>query len=264
MKRVLIGSPIHQKAPILKEFLESLVRLETGNIKVDYCFFDDNNQDSSRELLNKFERENKNTKVFLSNDNEIYQKDHFTHYWNDRLIQKVASMKNEIINYAIENEYDYLFLVDSDLVLNPKTLNQLIDAQKDIISNIFWTSWQPNTIEMPQVWLEDEYSMCKKQNPPLSDEEITSRTFSLLHQLKIPGIYEVGGLGACTLISKTALVSGVNFSRISNLSFWGEDRHFCIRAAALGFQLFVDTHYPAYHIYRDSDLEGVKTFKLNF
>jgi SRSO17 transposase len=66
------------------------------------------------------------------------------------------------------------------------------------------------------------------------------------------------------LISRTALEAGVNFSRISNLSFWGEDRHFCIRAAALGLQLFVDTHYPAYHIYRDSDLEGVKSFKLTF
>ena len=30
---------------------------------------------------------------------------------------------------------------------------------------------------------------------------------------------------------------------------FGEDRHFCIRAAALGLSLYVDTHYPAYHIY---------------
>ena len=37
--------------------------------------------------------------------------------------------------------------------------------------------------------------------------------------------------------------------------------HFCIRASALGFDLFVDTHYPAYHIYRECYLNRVEEFK---
>ncbi|RBN36101.1 glycosyl transferase, partial [Priestia megaterium] len=64
----------------------------------------------------------------------------------------------------------------------------------------------------------------------------------------------------CTLISQKALQKGINFSKISNLTFWGEDRHFCIRAAALGLSLYVDTHYPAYHIYRDTDIKGGQEF----
>ena len=44
-------------------------------------------------------------------------------------------------------------------MLHPKSLHSLLQAEKDIISNIFWTSWSPGTIEMPQVWLQDEYSM---------------------------------------------------------------------------------------------------------
>lgn len=63
----------------------------------------------------------------------------------------------------------------------------------------------------------------------------------------------VGGLGACTLIRRKALLAGVSFKQLSNLSFWGEDRHFCIRAQALGLSLFVDTHHPAFHLYRESD-----------
>lgn len=70
----------------------------------------------------------------------------------------------------------------------------------------------------------------------------------------------MGGLGACTLIRRSVLEAGVNFDRIPNVSFWGEDRHFCIRAQAYGFQLFVDTHYPAYHIYRLSDLPGAAAY----
>ncbi|TGY42857.1 glycosyltransferase [Clostridium sartagoforme] len=79
--------------------------------------------------------------------------------------------------------------------------------------------------------------------------------------LKKPGTYKVGGLGACTLIDKSSLNKGVNFSRLYNISYIGEDRHFCIRAAALGIQLYVDTYYPAYHIYREEDLEGVDEYK---
>ena len=52
----------------------------------------------------------------------------------------------------------------------------------------------------------------------------------------------------------------MNFSKIANVSFWGEDRHFCIRAHVLGFPLHVDTHLPAYHIYRSSDMEGALQF----
>ena len=43
--------------------------------------------------------------------------------------------------------------------------------------------------------------------------------------------------------AKKALKAGVNFNLLDNVSFWGEDRHFCVRAVALGFDLFVDTVY---------------------
>ena len=81
--------------------------------------------------------------------------------------------------------------------------------------------------------------------------------------LKIPGLYEVGGLGACTLISKKALTKDLSFKCIPNISFWGEDRHFCIRAQVYGLKLYVDTVYPAYHIYRESYLSGVNNYLKN-
>jgi len=77
----------------------------------------------------------------------------------------------------------------------------------------------------------------------------------------MPGVYKVGGLGACTLISRNAISKGVSYDEIYNITFWGEDRHFCIRAAALGIELFVDTHFPAFHIYRRSDLKTLGLYK---
>lgn len=61
-------------------------------------------------------------------------------------------------------------------------------------------------------------------------------------------------------IQKIALEKGINFLEIPNLSFWGEDRHLCIRAVDWGFSLYVDTSCLTYHIYRELDLVGVATY----
>lgn len=260
--KVLVGSPIHQKPEILKQFLLSLDELDKDNIEVHYFFVDDNKTKKSSLLLESFASENPNVIIKKSNYNDDYFCDKNTHNWNVNLINKVAKFKDEIIKYAKYNFYDYLFFLDSDLVLNPNTLKHLISTGKDIVSEIFWTKWNPDSLEMPQVWLKDQYDIYKyAAGEVLSDVEKQKRSIQFINDLRVPGIYEVGGLGACTLISGFALDKGVSFREIKNISFWGEDRHFCVRAAALGLSLYVDTHYPAYHIYRDSDLDGVKLYK---
>jgi len=264
-KRVLLGSPVHQNPAILKEFLLSLEELEQLSATLDFMFLDDNTDSTASQLLCAFQDKHPETTIIPNQHLQNYTCDEYTHYWREELIWKVAGLKNKLIEQAKTKNYDYLWLVDSDLVMHPHTLEQLMQADKDIIANIFWTCWQPNTVEMPQVWLEDQYTLYwKKPGEVLTDEEANRRLLAWLSQLRVPGIYEVGGLGACTLISLQALKAGVSFAELKNLSFWGEDRHFCIRAAALGFSLYVDTHYPAYHIYRESDLNGVASYQAKW
>lgn len=264
-KKILVGSPIRQKPAILQEFLESLNRLDRKNYTLDYYFIDDNDIAESSQKLESFSN-NSDSKCIIFKPEKIindtkYECNDVTHVWKDVLIWKVAAFKDKIIEYAADNNYDYLFLIDSDIVLHPKTISKLQEANKDILSNIFWTAWQPGTIEQPQVWLYDEYT----QYPVIpgikpTPEDSFNQTLQFYTNLRKPGVYEVGGLGACTLISQNALKKGVSFKKIPNLTFWGEDRHFCIRAGALGIPLFVDTHYPAYHIYREANLSGVPEF----
>lgn len=254
-RRILIGSPIQQFPIILEEFLQSLTELTTKNELVHYMFIDDNKDPLSSTLLADFEKENKRTVILKNIDDDTYVRNEMTHYWTERNIWKVAQMKDSIISYALKEGFDYLFLIDSDLVLHPHTLQQLLQANKDIISNIYWTRWQPDTIELPQVWLMDQYTLTREG----ATESAENQNF--LEMLRKPGVYEVGGLGACTLIHRKVLEAGVSFKRIANLSFWGEDRHFCVRAVAMGFSLHVDTHLPGYHIYRQSDLAGVSEYR---
>ncbi len=261
--RVLIGSPVRQKPAILREFLSSLLELVTDGMDVDFTFIDDNDMEESSQLLHRF-RPSRGAVTILpaARVSQEYKRNDITHYWREDLIWRVAAHKENMIDLAKQNAYDYLFLVDSDVVLHPWTLLRLLETGKDIISEIFWTRWQPGSPELPQVWLTDQYTLfARHRGETLTSEEIERRTQAFLAQLRQPGVYRVGGLGACTLISRRAITAGVSFKELYNVSFWGEDRHFCIRAVALGFDLFVDTTYPAYHVYRDADLTGVSVFK---
>ncbi|WP_297637960.1 glycosyltransferase [uncultured Clostridium sp.] len=263
-KKILIGSPICQNNLILKEFLISLEEVEKEMFDVGYCFIDDNKELESKKLLEEFQNKIKNVTILnIENcSSEEYFCDDYTHRWNNDLVAKVTMFKNSIIKYFLENEYDYLFFIDSDIVLHPLALKSLVSKDKDIISNIFWTKWSPDGDELPQVWLKDAYTMHDaKMNEPKTRKEIDDETKQFLIMLKKPGVYRVGGLGACTLIKREPLLKGVNFDEMYNLSFWGEDRFFCVRAVAYGFELYVDTNYPAYHIYRKDNLKGVEKFK---
>jgi glycosyltransferase involved in cell wall biosynthesis len=262
--KILAGAPVKQKPLFLTECLESLKRLDKAAYEMDFIFIDDNENEQSTQLLKSFCQEREGSLIIPGDiiSSQAYICDNVTHYWKEEIIWKVAAFKDKILDYAREHDYDYAFLLDSDVVLHPKTIDTLLKAKKDIVASIMWTSWLPGSPPMPQAWVSDRYNLFEHHpEERLTLEEITKRQNIFLNKLKQPGTYEVGGLAACTLISKFALNKGVSFKKIKNLTIWGEDRHFCIRAVALGLSLFMDTHYPAFHIYRDSDMEDVKKYK---
>jgi len=261
--KILLGSPIRQKPKILKEFLKSLDTLEKNTFTLDYFFIDDNDIEESKQLLKGFsEKKKSNIQILSRNDDSKYVCDENTHHWNENLIWKVAGYKDLMIQKALTENYDYLFLIDSDIVLHPKTVEQLLIAKKDIIANIFWTKRNLDSDLLPYVWCSDDFKMYNQNiSENLTKEEINKREKYFLDMLHVQGVYKVGGIGGCTLISNEALKKGVSFEKIHNLTLFNENNHFCLRAVVLGLSLFVDTHYPAFHIYRESELVRVEDFK---
>ena len=270
MVSILVGSPVRQKNNILTEFLKGLEDADTSGLAVSYCFVDDNTDTKSTELLREFAcRHN----TFLLKGDELVGKDSFgryscddgTHHWDNKSITKVAFFKDTIIDYGLERQYDYLFLVDSDIVIDRRTYQQLLSDNVEIVSNIFWTQWQPNwEMEAQCFWIPSIEERYKKPfSRPIPIEEARQHRRDFFSKLRVPGLYKVEGLGACTMISRKALEKGVRFREIPNLSMLGEDRHFCIRAGVLDIPLYLDTVYPVYHIYREEYLTRVDEFKKN-
>lgn len=259
MVKVLIASPVRKEPAILRESFAGLAGLEVGNIKLSYLLIDDNTDPESSALLRAF-ADNMGAVVWPGEQGDEYCCDETTHHWTDATVQKVARFKDRIIAYA--TGFNFLFFWDSDLVLHPKTLTHLVSLGKDVVSEVFWTRWGLNQPPMPNVWQCGTYNMHK---PRLwggdHKTEIEQESVEFLKMLKTLGTYHVGGLGACTLLSRKALEAGVSFAPLANVDYTGEDRHFCVRAAVLGLELWADTFYPPYHIYRESELPGLAVWK---
>lgn len=261
MSKVLVGSPVRQTHTILKEFLQGLEELEKGKNEIEYYFIDDNTDLDSSKLLEAFSLRNP---TIIKSGAELYASSdkYDNHYWKFETLRKVTEFKNTIIQYCVDNGFDYLFLIDSDIVLDKRSLLQLLADHVDIVSNVFWNQWKKNGQLTAQCfWIPDVYLQESAWNTPRSFEESHKIRMEMYEQLKKPGVYKVDGLGACTLVSRHALEMGVNFTEIPNVKLLGEDRPFCIRAGVLGFELFMDTHYPAYHCCKEIYLDRVDEFK---
>jgi len=261
--RVLIASPVRQKPAILQCFLEGLQRLETVGLEVAYLFVDNNDDAHASQMLCTFAGQ---VRALVHRVRvppaEPYPRTEVTHYWTESLIWRLAAIKDGLLHAALQHGYDYVFLVDSDLVLHPQTLRRMVSCERDILSQVFWTAWSHDQPPLPNVWCADQYNLYRApRGRVLDDAETSRRTEAFLSALAFsPGVYRVSGLGACTLIARRAIEAGVNFSQLRGCLLWGEDRHLCLRAEALGIPLFADTTLPPLHLYRESELPRVEGY----
>lgn len=244
--RILIGSPVRTteqwQTETFKLYLEALDNLiKPVGAQVDRLFLL-HNSSHLKEIVK--EGKIKDGKQYIA---EVTTEDEYkctekTHEWKTHNLLAVTAMRNFLITTARQMDYDYYFMVDSDLILHPETLVKLIEAKKDIVAEAFWTKWTPNDIEAVNAWDRDTYTFFPDRD-------------TRFKQFREPGLYQVGMAGACILISKPVLQAKVNYDYIPNISFWGEDRAFCVRAAVHGFEIWLDTHHPPIHLYRKSEYQ---------
>lgn len=230
--KILIGSPVRQDANIFIEYIKGLDKLLIPKDAQVDRFFILNDCPELKQYLKPGEYEEYNT-------GDEYVTTEQTHHWTEDNLSKMCKLRNRLARKVLDGGYDYLFMVDSDIVLQPMTLMQLLADKKEIVANIFWTEGEPGSNHYwSNAW---DYDQCSYDNP-----------YTWLNA----GLYEIGGSGACILIKREVFESGVDYTPIHNIRcFWGEDRWFCIRAVCAGYKIWLDTHYPVMHLYRPSVYE---------
>ena len=218
MKRVLIAAPLRQDPKIFEEYQKGLDSLIIPDGVMADRFFVVNDCVEVKPYIRRADY------VEVNNENGMMYRDHL---WTGELVGNMSTYRNMTIRRALEGGYDYLLSVDTDLVLEPHTLETLIAADKDCVAGLFWTNGWTNA------WMYDQASV---NNKP---------------EWQQPGLYQVGGTGALFLIKRKVLEAGVDYTPIPNLrqAVFGEDRHFCIRAVCNGFEIWADSHCLPVHLY---------------
>lgn len=248
--KTLIASVVRKPPDILKHFLGSLTRTVEQSEPVGIAFYDDNVNPQSSAMLAEWCRSTEiahpRTVIhpITTGIDGLPPGVAVDHGWDSNSPWRVAALKNHLIDTHLFQELGHVFLIDADILVHPRCLTHLKAQEKDIVAQIYWTSWQDGTVPMPQVWECDHYTMSQE----------------FIDRVRIPAVHQVGMLGACTLIHRRVLDAGIRFQKVPNLSFWGEDRHFCIRAAVHGFTMWGSSVHPAMHLYRASDVQQVDAF----
>ena len=224
MKSILITAPLRQDPDIFKAYQDGIDRLEIPEDCTVSRFFVVNDCDEVIQYI-------RNAEYTVWNIGDIYQKTDSDHIWTLDLMQKMGDLRNRTIEEMLLYGFDYWLSIDTDIIVDPKTLRTLIEADRDIVSEIFWTQ-APNGKWWCNAWDYDQYS------PPAEE-------------WRKPGLYRCGMTGALTLVKRKVFEAGVDYTKIPNIhqALRGEDRHFCVRAACAGFGMWIDTHCPARHLY---------------
>ena len=132
--KVLIAAPIAgAKQYSMGDWLEWIARQNYPIDSFDVCLCA--NGESAKDLLkqineSEIEYPNHTKKIIgleLKNSNEL------------TIIQKITYAREMIRRYAVENEFDYIFFLDTDTIpLNLDAIQELINQEKDVVSGVYF------------------------------------------------------------------------------------------------------------------------------
>ena len=265
---VIAVTPLYQQPEIFRIVADNWKRVKGVD---KWIAFNDHSPEETVEIAQEFMEVVDSGEPAKSN----YVRDgEDTHVWDVKTMDRMSRIRNRMLEYILNaptrggwnGKYRHALMVDSDVLLAPYAIEYLqaeswMDEGSGIaaVSPIYWSKWKKDGPELPQVWDYHPYGF-----KGIAGER--------LRELRSPGLHEVSGLGAVTLLNAELLSvfpETVNYSPIESLRkagggmMNGEDRWFCIRAECAGYKLYGLAADPplAYHIYRDTDLGGVEAWE---
>lgn len=221
---ILIGSLVRDRGWILPRFLKGIYELNFDKKNISLYFLVNDSIDKSKEVLEGFKYcfGDKYRNIIIEEKNLGTQID--KRIGDRKPIYKVlAELRNNLLDKG--KNYDFLFSVDSDIILYPEDLNNLVAANKDIVSGII-NNGSPQIFNLMTVKLNSGYPVHYKN---WQDEK--------------EDVFEIDVTGAVILISKEVC---------SNIAYEyherGEDLGFCKNAQSRGYRIYAHKKVTPLHI----------------
>lgn len=150
-----------------------------------------------------------------------------------------ARARNKIVDIVLNNEYDYVLMVDSDIILPKKTLIYAMEESPDVLLGVYPRKNEPSKSEI--------FSDATYDYAPSSRWNISELKHFPLYRIKIKG----GGFG-CAFV-KSSVFNKIkspyfNYITYDDGSFLSEDLYFCENVKNNGYDIYVDTRILCSHI----------------
>ena len=151
-----------------------------------------------------------------------------------------ARARNEIAKEAIQYEFDYVLMVDSDMILPNNTLVSMFRDPKDICLGVY-----------PRKNTSTGQTECFKAN---QKDYIDVYTYDELDQFQRGYVEIKGGGFVCTLM-QTDVFHNLDYPYFKYVVYGSgdvlsEDNYFCGSAIAAGYKVYMDTNVRCGHSIR--------------
>lgn len=218
--KAMIGAPVRNRSRTLPRYCQAI---SLQDIEFKTMFIANDCNDDSVEILKSY---GFNVVQHDLNDEATEQAER-THY----KYNNIATVRNVLLDKFLESDYDYLMSIDTDVIISPGSVQQLIDRDKDVVSMLI-----PNGIE------KEHFNVMKKVRNHVVSEDVYASLF--VDELQ-DEMVRCDLTGAVYLIKRDVIESGARYADHTN----GEDTPFCETAIRNGFQLWCDTTLRLVHMF---------------
>lgn len=178
-------------------------------------------------------------------------------------MKKVVSSRNKILKYAIEKGYDFILMMDPDVIPPKNIIQKLLESKKEIISGLYLNYFESSgkLKILPVVWAsitESEFEEIKNKiklpdfvtssfdlRRHLTEEEVNSET---VLEVALPS-------AGCVLLSRNVFEKiKYNLLDLKKIGFkdtsvkTSDDIGFFIDARKAGFKCYCDTSVKCDHL----------------
>ena len=138
--KILVGAPVYEGTRYsIGEFLDTIRNLDYSNY--DILLVDNSQTDDFFQELKKEEGINVIKDTLKEKPN----------------LKKVVSSRNKILEYALDNKYDYVLMMDSDVIPPKNIISELLTSGKDLISGLYYNYFISDGKMFGAVCAENQY-----------------------------------------------------------------------------------------------------------
>lgn len=226
-RKVLICAPVREREYIIKEYLQGILELTYPKCFISIYWIVNDSTDSTLQILNEFRDNNisnyKDIKIDIINFGA--PEDARTSIRRKSTFYTLATLRNKLLEYFLATDNEYLFSIDSDIVVQHDCLSQLLIDDKDVISayvcNEIKKGRRGNALNIFRTEIQDE-----NKNYIMGSSHIDVSTML--------EIFECSLTGACYIIKRKVIESGARYA----YGLAGEDMPFCLDVKKNGFNMF--------------------------